>query len=90
MTRAWIITGSRPMRCCYRLLDSYPGRCRLKAVFRTGPGPSWLIQSHGRGLSGQDSAYRRVSRMEIVFGAEPSTQFLDLWRELLRDAANPR
>ena len=71
------------------LLDSYPGRCRLKAVFRTGPGPSWLIQSHGRGLSGEDSAYRRDSRMEIVFGAEPGAQFLDLWRELLRDAANP-
>ncbi len=72
------------------LLEAYPGRCRLKAVFRTGPGPSWLIQSHGHGLSGEDSAYRRDSRIEIVLGAAPSPEFLDLWRALLRDAANPR
>jgi G3E family GTPase len=71
------------------LLEAYQGRCRLKAVFRTGPGPSWLIQSHGRGLSGEDSAYRRDSRIEIVLGAAPTAEFLDLWRNLLRDAANP-
>lgn len=72
------------------LLEAYQGRCRLKAVFRTGPGPSWLIQSHGHGLSGEDSAYRRDSRIEIVLGAAPTAEFLDLWRNLLRDAANPR
>ena len=72
------------------LLDAYPGRCRLKAVLRTGPGPSWLIQSHGRGLSGEDSAYRRDSRMEIVLDAAPTAKFLDQWRILLREAANPR
>jgi G3E family GTPase len=69
------------------LLDAYPGRCRLKAVLRTGPGPSWLIQSHGRGLSGEDSAYRRDSRIEMVFSATPTGEFLDLCRSLLRDAA---
>lgn len=69
------------------LLDAYPGRCRLKAVLRTGPGPSWLIQSHGRGLSGEDSAYRRDSRIEMVFGTAPTAEFLDLCRALLRDAA---
>jgi len=60
---------------------------RFKAVFRTGPGPSWLIQSHGRGLSGEDSAYRRDSRMEIVLSAKPTEDFLNAWREMLRDAA---
>jgi hypothetical protein len=69
------------------LLDAYPGRCRLKAVLRTGPGPSWLIQSHGRGLSGEDSSYRRDSRIEIVFSTAPTAEFLDLCRTLLRDAA---
>jgi G3E family GTPase len=68
------------------LLEAYPGRCRLKAVFRTGPGPSWLIQSHGRGLSQEDSAYRRDSRIEIVLSAAPSADFLEQWRALLRDA----
>jgi G3E family GTPase len=72
------------------LLDAYQGRHRVKAVLRTGPGPSWLIQSHGRGLSGEDSAYRRDSRMEIVLDTAPTAQFLDQWRTLLRDAANPR
>jgi G3E family GTPase len=71
------------------LLEAYQGRCRMKAVFRTGPGPSWSIQSHGRGLSAEDSGYRRDSRMEIVLDAAPTPQFLDLWRALLRDAANP-
>jgi G3E family GTPase len=72
------------------LLQAYPGRCRLKAVFRTGPGPSWLIQSHGHGLSAEDSAYRRDSRIEMVLRKVPSLEFLELWRGLLRDAANPR
>lgn len=71
------------------LLQAYAGWVRrLKAVFRTGPGPSWSIQSHGHGLSGEDSAYRRDSRIEIVLTAAPTPQFLDLWRDLLRDAAN--
>ena len=60
---------------------------RLKGVFRTGPGPSWLIQSHGRGLSAQDSAYRRDSRLEVVFDAKPTEDFLEGWRSMLRDAA---
>jgi G3E family GTPase len=70
------------------LLEAYQAWLRrFKAVFRTGPGPSWLIQSHGRGLSGEDSAYRRDSRMEIVLDAKPSEDFLNAWREMLRDAA---
>jgi G3E family GTPase len=72
------------------LLEAYQQRCRLKAVFRTGPGPSWLIQSHGRGISGEDSAYRRDSRIEIVLGTAPTAEYLELWRNLLRDAVNPR
>lgn len=73
------------------LLEAYDGWLRrLKAVFRTGPGPSWLVQSHGRGLSEEDSAYRRDSRMEIVLTAAPTPEFLDNWRSLLRDAANRR
>jgi G3E family GTPase len=72
------------------LLETYQQRCRLKAVFRTGPGPSWLIQSHGRGISGEDSAYRRDSRVEVVFGTAPTAEYLDHWRDVLRDAANPR
>jgi G3E family GTPase len=70
------------------LLEAYQAWLRrFKAVFRTGPGPSWLIQSHGRGLSGEDSAYRRDSRMEIVLDAKPTEDFLNAWREMLRDAA---
>jgi hypothetical protein len=64
--------------------------CRLKAVFRTGPGPSWLIQSHGRGLAAEDSAYRRDSRLELVLDSAPTPEFLESWRALLRDAALPR
>jgi G3E family GTPase len=72
------------------LLDAYQGWLRrMKGVFRTGLGPSWLVQSHGRGLAGEDSAYRRDSRMEIVLTAAPTAEFLDQWRGLLRDAANP-
>src|ERR1700735_5340538 len=62
---------------------------RMKGVFRTGLGPSWLVQSQGRGLTGEDSAFRRDSRIEIVLSAAPTNEFLDLWRNLLRDAANP-
>jgi G3E family GTPase len=70
------------------MLEAYQtGIKRLKGVFRTGPGPSWLIQSHGRGLSAEDSAYRRDSRLEVVFDAKPTDDFLEGWRSLLRDAA---
>jgi G3E family GTPase len=62
---------------------------RMKGVFRTGPGPSWLVQSTAHGLAAQDSAYRRDSRVELVLGAAPSEAFLNEWRALLRDAANP-
>jgi G3E family GTPase len=70
------------------MIDAYQGGLlRFKAVFRTGPGPSWLVQSHGRGLSGEDSAYRRDSRIEIVLTAKPTEDFLEAWRGMLRDAA---
>jgi len=70
------------------LIDAYRTALRrFKAVFRTGPGPSWLIQSHGSGISGEDSAYRRDSRLEIVLTVAPTERFLDEWRSLLRDAA---
>jgi G3E family GTPase len=62
---------------------------RMKGVFRVGPGPSWLVQSSERGLSGEDSAYRRDSRLELVLRAKPSGEMLAAWREMLRDAANP-
>jgi G3E family GTPase len=68
--------------------EAYRGALRrFKAVFRTGPGPSWLVQSHGHGLSGEDSAYRRDSRIEILLTGPPTEQFLDAWRSMLRDAA---
>jgi G3E family GTPase len=60
---------------------------RFKAVLRTGPGPSWQLQSAGRGLSGEDSAYRRDSRLELVFATPPTEELLEQWRTLLRDAA---
>jgi G3E family GTPase len=70
------------------LLETYePWLRRFKAVFRTGRGPSWLIQSRGRGLHGEDSAYRRDSRLEIVLAVKPTEDFLDAWRSMLRDAA---
>jgi G3E family GTPase len=70
------------------MLDAYQGWLRrFKGVFRTGPGPSWLVQSHGRGLSAEDSAYRRDSRIEIVLDAPPTEDFLQAWRGMLRDAA---
>ena len=70
------------------MIEAYSGVLRRsKAVFRTGPGPSWLVQSHGRGLSGEDSAYRRDSRLEILLTAPPTEDFLEAWRGMLRDAA---
>ena len=72
------------------LLETYQGWLRrMKAVFHTGRGPFWLIQSHGRGLSGEDSAYRSDSRLEIVLTAAPTETFLNEWRQLLRNAVNP-
>ncbi len=62
---------------------------RMKGVFRTGPGPSWLVNFQGRGLAGEDSAFRRDSRIEIVLTAAPTAELLSTWRTLLRDAANP-
>jgi G3E family GTPase len=71
------------------LLDTYQGWLRrMKGVFRTGRGPSWLVQSHGRGLSEEDSAFRRDSRLELVLTSTPTEEFLNEWRRLLRDAAN--
>jgi G3E family GTPase len=73
------------------LLEAYGGVLRrLKAVLRTGPGPSWSFQSHGRGLISEDSAYRRDSRVEIVLGAPPTPEYLESWRAMLRDAALTR
>src|SRR5271166_750047 len=70
------------------LLDAYGGAIkRLKGVLKTGPGPAWFFQSHGRGLTSEDSAYRRDSRIEIVLAAAPTARFLEDWRALLRDAA---
>jgi len=70
------------------LHEAYQGALRrFKAVFRTGPGPSWLVQSHGRGISGEDSAYRRDSRIEILLTGPPTEEFLNAWRDMLRDAA---
>jgi G3E family GTPase len=62
---------------------------RMKGVFRTGMGPSWLIQASGGTLSGEDSAFRRDSRIEVVLSAAPTPQFLESWRAVLCDAANP-
>jgi G3E family GTPase len=71
------------------LLEAYQGWLkRMKAVFRTGIGPSWSVQSHGHGLSAEDSGFRRDSRVEIVLSAAPTEEFLSQWRSLLRDAAN--
>jgi len=60
---------------------------RLKGVMRTGPGPSWAFQSHGRGLATEDSGYRRDSRLEILVGGAPTVTLLDGWRDMLRSAA---
>jgi len=70
-------------------LEAYPGFLRrMKGVFRTGPGPSWLVQSTAHGLAAEDSAYRRDNRLELVLSAAPTTDYLDQWRRILRDAAN--
>jgi G3E family GTPase len=72
-------------------LDAHQGLLRrMKGVFRTGPGPAWLVQGTAHGLAAEDSAYRRDSRLELVLTAAPSAQFLDQWRRMLREAANPR
>jgi G3E family GTPase len=72
-------------------LEAYAGLLRrMKGVFRTGPGPSWLVQGTAHGLSDEDSAYRRDSRVELVLTAAPTPEFLDHWRRLLRNAANPQ
>lgn len=71
-------------------LDAHQGLLRrMKGVFRTGPGPSWLVQGTAHGLATEDSAHRRDSRIELVLTAAPTQEFLDHWRRLLRDAANP-
>jgi G3E family GTPase len=71
------------------VLEAHQGWLRrMKGVFRTGPGPSWLVQAQGRGLQGEDSAFRRDSRIEIVLSAAPTDDFLESWRGLWRDAAN--
>jgi G3E family GTPase len=71
-------------------LEAYQGFLRrMKGVFRTGPGPSWLVQSTAHGLSAEDTAYRRDSRLELVLSAAPTPEFLNNWRAVLRDAANP-
>jgi hypothetical protein len=62
---------------------------RMKGVFRTGLGPSWLVQNQGRRLADEDSAFRRDSRIEIALGGAPAVELLDTWRSLLRDAENP-
>ena len=62
---------------------------RMKGVFRTGLGPSWLVQAQRGRLTGEDSAFRRDSRIEIVLSAAPTDEYLNWWRGLLLDAANP-
>jgi hypothetical protein len=52
----------------------------MKAVFR---------QAQGQRLTGEDSAFRRDSRIEIVLSTAPTNEYLDVWRGLLRDAADP-
>jgi G3E family GTPase len=70
------------------LLEAERGTLRrVKGVMRTGPGPSWVFQSHGRGLAYEDSGYRRDSRLEILVGNAPTVTLLDAWRDMLRSAA---
>jgi G3E family GTPase len=70
------------------LLEAYGGALRrLKGVLKTGPGPAWYFQSHGRGLASEDSAYRRDSRIEMLLDGPPTGRFLEDWRSMLRDAA---
>jgi hypothetical protein len=76
-------------RLNWLLATSHGWLRRMKGVFRTGMGPSWLIQANGATLSGEDSAFRRDSRIEVVLSAAPTPQFLESWRAVLLDAANP-
>jgi len=70
------------------LLEAQRGSLRrVKGVLRTGPGPSWSFQSHGRGLASEDSGYRRDSRLEILFRNAPTAAAVDGWRDMLRSAA---
>ena len=50
---------------------------RMKGVFRTGLGPSWLVQAHGPWAAGEDSAFRRDSRIEMVLSAAPTDEYLE-------------
>ena len=43
----------------------------------------------GGRLVGEDSTFRRDSRIEIVLTGAPTTELLGTRRSLLRDAANP-
>jgi hypothetical protein len=73
------------------LLEAYGSTLRrVKGVLRTGPGPAWTFQSHGRGLVCGDSGYRRDSRLEIVVSAPPTPEFVDGWRAMLRAAETSR
>ena len=76
-------------RLTWLLESSHGWLRRMKGVFRTGVGPSWLVQSLRGQLAQEDSAYRRDSRIEIVLSAAPTPEYLESWRSLLRDAANP-
>lgn len=85
-----IVTFSRPAiepRLQWLVDTGHGSLRRLKGVLRTGPGPAWLFQSHGRGLAQTESAYRRDSRLELVFTAQPTAMYLEGWRSMLRDAA---
>jgi G3E family GTPase len=71
------------------LLQSGHGSVRrMKGVFRTGLGPSWLVQWMKHGLAEEDTAFRRDSRVEVVLEVAPAPAWLAHWRDLLRDAAN--
>jgi len=73
------------------LLEAYGGTLRrVKGVLRTGPGPAWTFQSHGRGLVSGESGYRRDSRLEIVVATPPTADFLEGWRAMLRAAETSR
>lgn len=85
------LTFSRALlepRLAWQLETSRGWLKRMKGVFRTGLGPSWLIQGHAHGLTGEDSAFRRDSRIEVVLSVQPTADFLETWRGILRDAAN--
>jgi G3E family GTPase len=72
------------------MVEAYGGYLRrMKGVIRVGPGPSWLVQCAAHGRKAEDSAHRRDSRIELVLSAAPTLEFVEAWRALLRDAANP-